>query len=612
MPIKKSNLFGNQTGSSRIDRIKQDTENKIKASYTYGYLVKNETEQNSRMSALSRVRGGGYIVPRKVTRYGGGITAPNSPVDIVAMIFTSNVISVSFSEIDRNGIITSYTVISNLGDISIGTESPIIISGLSSNTLYSFYVTATNSMGTSALSNISNTVTTPPDSPTINTVSIISSTSVSVNFNPPTGSGTIISYIVTSSPGGITGRGTSSPIIVSRLTSNTSYTFTVTAINSGGSSGPSYSTNGIIVRDIINSTVGLIPITNSSSTITTIPDPPTIDIVSMSGTDSIMIYFTPPSGNGEIINYIVTSNLGDVSTGNSSPITVYGLKSNTPYSFFATATNSGGTSTTSNTSNFATTLSEPPYIGNATVSSSTTVSVDFTEPHGNGILTAYTVISNTGISGIGKSSPIIVSGLLPNTSYTFYATATNICGTSKTSNTTSKVITKPSIPIMVLASTINTNNVSVAFTPQNTGDGLIIGYTVICNSGQTITGLSSPIIVSRLKSNTAYIFTVSASNHTGTSMVSTASSATTIPDPPTIGIATIVSPTQISVAFVSPSGGGTLNYTVYSNIGGFSNTGTATPIIVTVTPNTEYFFTMTATNQGGTSASSEPTNMVTP
>ena len=603
MSIKKSNLFSNQSGSSRIDRIKKDTENKIKASYTNGYLVKNETENNSRMSALSRVRGGGYIVPRKVTRYGGGITAPNSPVDVIAVVFTANIISVSFLEQDNNGIITGYTVTSNLGDIITGTSSPIIISGLLSNTLYSFYVTSTNSMGTSPLSNISNTVTTTPDSPTINTVSVISSTSVSVDFNTPSGSGTITSYKVTSSPGGLNGTGTSSPIIVSGLTSNTSYTFTVTATNSGGSSSPSDSTDGVYVRDII---------TTKSSHITTISDAPTIGMATMSGTDSILVYFTPPSGTGEITNYIVTSNLGDMATGISSPINVSGLTSNTSYTFNVIATNSGGTSTTSNNSNFATTLSDAPNIGNATVSSSTTVSVDFTPPSGNGIITAYTVISNTGISGIGKSSPIIVSGLSSNTSYTFYVTATNICGTSKPSNPTTQVITKPSVPIMGLASTLSPNDVSVAFTPQNGGDGLIIGYTVTCNSGRTITGLSSPIIVTRLTSNTAYIFTVSASNHSGTSIVSSASSATTIPDPPTIGIATILSPTQVSVAFVSPSGSGTLIYTVSSNIGDFSNTGTTTPIIVTVTPNTDYYFTMTATNSGGTSVSSESTNIVTP
>ena len=604
MSIKKSNLFSNQSGSSRIDRIKKDTENKIKASYTNGYLVKNETENNSRMSALSRTRGGGYIVPRKVTRYGGGITAPNSPIDVIAVVFTSNIISISFSEQDNNGTITGYTVTSNLGDIITGTSSPIIASGLLSNTLYSFYVTATNSMGTSPLSNISNTVTTSPDSPTINTVSVISSTSVSVDFNTPSGSGTITSYTVTSSPGGLTGTGTSSPIIVSGLTSNTSYTFSVTATNSGGSSGSSDSTDGVYVRDIINN--------KSSSPITTISDAPTIGIATMFSTDSIMVYFTPPSGSGEITNYIVTSNLGDMATGTTSPINISGLTSNTSYTFNVTATNSGGTSTTSNTSNFATTLSDAPNIGNATVSSSTTVSVDFTPPPGNGIITAYTVISHTGISGIGKSSPIIVSGLSSNTSYTFYVTATNICGTSKPSNHTTQVITKPSIPIMGFASTLSPNDVSVSFTPQNGGDGLIIGYTVTCNSGRTITGLSSPIIVTRLTSNTAYIFTVSASNYSGTSILSSASSATTIPDPPIIGTATVISPTQVSIAFVSPGGSGTLIYNVSSNTGDFSNTGTTTPIIVTVTPNTDYYFTMTATNSGGTSESSGSTNIVTP
>lgn len=57
-----------------------------------------------------------------------------------------------------------------------------------------------------------------------------------VSFTAPSSNGgaTITNYTVTSSPGGITGTGSSSPITVTGLTNGTPYTFTVTATNSAG------------------------------------------------------------------------------------------------------------------------------------------------------------------------------------------------------------------------------------------------------------------------------------------------------------------------------------------------------------------------------------------
>ena len=71
----------------------------------------------------------------------------------------------------------------------------------------------------------------------------------SVSFTAPVSGGgcsTIPSYTVTSSPGGITATGGSSPIVVSGLTNGTSYTFTVTATNATGTSAASVSSNTVI------------------------------------------------------------------------------------------------------------------------------------------------------------------------------------------------------------------------------------------------------------------------------------------------------------------------------------------------------------------------------
>jgi hypothetical protein len=62
---KKSNLFHDQSSSSRIERIKQNTLDTIKLSNPQN--LKNNTDKNSTFNALARVRNGGYIVPPKIS-----------------------------------------------------------------------------------------------------------------------------------------------------------------------------------------------------------------------------------------------------------------------------------------------------------------------------------------------------------------------------------------------------------------------------------------------------------------------------------------------------------------------------------------------------------------
>jgi len=85
-----------------------------------------------------------------------------------------------------------------------------------------------------------------PGVPTIGTATI-NGTTASVAFTPSSslGGGGAITYTATSSPGGITGTASSSPVTVSGLTAGTSYTFTVTATNSVGTSSPSSASNSV-------------------------------------------------------------------------------------------------------------------------------------------------------------------------------------------------------------------------------------------------------------------------------------------------------------------------------------------------------------------------------
>ncbi len=85
-----------------------------------------------------------------------------------------------------------------------------------------------------------------PNAPTIGTATG-GNAQASVAFTAPanTGGSVITSYTVTSSPGGITGTGASSPIVVTGLANGTAYTFTVVATNIYGAGPSSAASNSV-------------------------------------------------------------------------------------------------------------------------------------------------------------------------------------------------------------------------------------------------------------------------------------------------------------------------------------------------------------------------------
>jgi hypothetical protein len=242
-----------------------------------------------------------------------------------------------------------------------------------------------------------------PGAPTIGTATA-GDGQATVTFSAPASNGgsQITGYTATSSAGGMTGSGTSSPITVTGLTDGTAYTFTVTATNGVGTGTASAASNSVT------------PVAPS-----TVPGAPT-GVVAIADNTQATVSFTAPASDGgsAITGYTVISSPGGIiATGTACPIIVNGLTNGTAYTFTVTATNAVGTSVASTAS--------------ASVTPSTGAILTFTY-NGNGNTGG---VVPTGIGTYDRWALVTVlanTGNLSRTGYTFagWNTAAGGSGTS--------------------------------------------------------------------------------------------------------------------------------------------------------------------------------------
>lgn len=141
-------------------------------------------------------------------------------------------------------------------------------------------------------------------------------------------------------------------------------------------------------------------------------------------------------------------------------------------------------------------------------------------------------------------------------------------------------------------------------------------YTVLSSGGQTATGSSSPIRVEGLASDTAYTFTVKATNDKGDSAYSSASSSvtvTTVPAAPTSPTASSPSAGNDTFSWTAGANGGKAitNYHWESNDGKSGDAGTSTSANISQEQGTAQTYRVYATNANGNSSWSSDSNSVT-
>jgi hypothetical protein len=374
------------------------------------------------------------------TAYTFTVTATNSVGPSVASVASSSVTpklaqSITFANPVTQNFGTTPTL-SAISDSSLTvafTSSTSSVCTISSGGLLAFVTVGTCTINAdqvgdgsySAATRVSRSFTVSavaPGAPTIGTATA-SSGQTSVAFTAPasTGGASITSYTVTSSSGGPTASGSSSPIVVTGLTNGTAYTFTVTATNSAGTgsaSGASGSVTGLGSQSITFDEPG----TKSFGTT------PTLTATSSS---SLTVSFTSSTSGvctittGGLLAFVTvgTCTINADQVGNGS------------YSAATTVTRS-----------FTVAAAEPGAPTSVVATSGVTqASVVFTAPASTGgaSITSYTVTSSPGgFTSSGSSSPIVVTGLTNGTAYTFTVTAANSVGTGSASVASSGVTPK--------------------------------------------------------------------------------------------------------------------------------------------------------------------------
>lgn len=201
-----------------------------------------------------------------------------------------------------------------------------------------------------------------PEAPTIGFASVGDS-QVSVSFTAPRSELSITNYTVTSNPGGFTGSGTSSPIMVSGLANGTAYTFTVAATSNAGKSQASAASNSVIAFASLNPVTKPNVSTSAKAAVNgvaAVSNAPTIRTV-RAGSTQAKVFFTAPADAVLVTGYTVFALTGGVTTGISatglkSPITVSGLTDGATYTFTVAADYNAGRGVASSPSDAVTPL----------------------------------------------------------------------------------------------------------------------------------------------------------------------------------------------------------------------------------------------------------------
>ena len=325
-------------------------------------------------------------------------------------------------------------------------------------------------------------------------------------------------------------------------------------------------------------------VANASIPMVLAPAAPT-GVTASPGTSSATVSWTAVTDNGgaSITSYTATSSPGGFTcTTSSTSCSMSGLTPGTAYTFTVTATNGTHTSSSSTASSSITPYTLPGAPTGITATPGTgSVSLSFTAGS-----TGFTTITNykysldgttfTALSPADGSSPITVTGLTNNTTYTITLRAVNAAGDSPSSSAVTFRVDSTSPTVTATAQAVNSAG-SISARSDETGTLYLVSQTVTVSNVSSITSAADNLWNSSSVATANTDVTISASGlANGTYKVfavddngnlSAASTATMTVDstPPSVSIA--VSPSTVSSSTAQTS---TVTFTVSESVTTFT------------------------------------------
>ena len=512
-----------------------------------------------------------------------------------------------------NGIITLYILNETQGSTSTSIfqhsmSRSVTLSDRTPFTTYYFVLQACNIAGCLTTTTVNaTTLQAPPEDLPPPFLQILTSTAVDVSWRQPNVlNGEIIAYILRRNDAVIY-NGTDLRYSDTDLIANTQYSYTIEAVNGGGS----VMSIETIIRTPEDTPDGLVP--------------PNLFVVNST---AIQVTWSPPTTpNGIIISYMILFDNQNIDVGISFEYIAIGLLAATEYSFRIGACNRLGCAfSTENT----TTTNEAAPIGFdnpiLTPLGSTAVNIEWSEPQLiNGIILQYEAYRReTGsilqsLQFSGNQTTFINAGLLPFTRYEYRIRAINSAGSVFTDWV--EVITFEDIPQGLNEPTfplIFARNITVNWTIPSSPNGIITFYEVYQREflgmarlvarvpGNTTTFIASDLIPSRI-----YEFQIVAINSIGQTESPWVSVSTT--EAPPQGLQPIIiesrppSGTSLVLSWSEPliPNGRILEYIVYLNnvieFRGIDITAT----IRRLSPFTTYTLQLEVCNSGGCNRGTE-------
>jgi len=439
-------------------------------------------------------------------------TPPTVPANLVATAISTSSIRLTWTaSTDAGTGVAGYRVYQN------GSTTPLAgvvtgltrdVTGLSSNTQYSFTVTAIDAAAPtpneSGPSNSASATTqgttdsTAPSNPANVAAAAQSSTSIRITWTASTDNVAVAGYRIFRN---------GSTAVLASVTSGTSYTDT--ALTPG--TAYSYQVSAFDTATPPNVS-GLSTPAASATTLadTTAPGVPSGVTATALSTSEIRVDWTGSTdqGGAGLAGYRIyrngsTSVLATVTSGTT--YTDSGLSSSTAYSYqvrafdLATPPNVSALSTVATaTTGGDTTAPTVPSNVTTTVQSSTSIQVTWTASTDNVSLAGYRVYRNgstTVLSTVTNGTTYTDIGLAPGTTYTYQvrafdsATPPNVSAlsTPAASATTSADTTAPSVPSGVSATALSSSSIRIDWSAStDTGGAGVAGYRVFRNGSTTV------------------------------------------------------------------------------------------------------------------------------